>query len=447
MKRQWSAVKKDDESPPIVQKEPEEDRSIGFRYSFLQKPPQNCVCHLCKLVSRDPHQAACCGTIFCSPCLRNHYKSTSSPTICPNCRDSLKEFRDMRTNSEIMGLRVYCRKRADGCMWDGKLEELLRHFAACSCRTVVCKSCDTVMLRKYLSEHKKMSCPYRKYACPQCHTEGTYLHVVGPHLSDCPEALVQCDNKDCSERVKRSTMAAHHEHCNKLIVSCQFQSIGCPAMIRREELPQHDQASVHQHLVYTVQRIKSLEATIANHKEVIVKHEMTIQKLVLQSQGVVMKCHSYAALKDTNQSWRSFGFYSNPGGYMMCLEVHPNGYGDNNNHVSCFVRLLPGDFDERLEWPFQGEVKIELLNQLEDARHHNNIITFGEATPEPCKARVEEGTQYGKGWGNPKFIVHSDLLLSPNLNCQYLRNDTLCFRVSTCISSDCKPWLIGDTNN
>ena len=447
MKRQWSVVKKEDESPPTLQREPEEDRTVGYRYTFLQDPPSHCICRICKLVSRDPHQAACCKSIFCSPCLKNYYKSTSSPTECPQCKNTLKEFRDMKTNNEIMNLRVYCRKREEGCMWDGKLEELLRHFAACSCRTVVCKSCDAVMLRKYLSEHKKMSCPYRKYICPNCHTEGKYLYIIGSHLTECPEALVQCENKDCSEKVKRSNMAAHQAHCNKEIVSCLFSSIGCPALVRREELEKHDQTNIHQHLVLAMQRIKSLEATIANHKDVILRHEATIQKLSLQSQAVIMKCSGYTALKEASQSWRSPGFYSNPGGYKMCLEVHPNGYGNSDNHISCFIRLLPGDFDGRLEWPFQGEVKIELLNQVEDARHHNNVITFGDITPMPCKMRVEEGFQYGKGWGNPKFISHNDLEVTPNHNCQYLSDDMLCFRVSSTIKCDCKPWLIENIKN
>ena len=70
--------------------------------------------------------------------------------------------------------------------------------------------------------------------------------------------------------------------------------------------------------------------------------------------------------KDKNVDWYSPGLYTSPGGYKVCLCVNANGYGDGKGtHVSCFVCLK---YDDTLEWPFQGVVTVELLNQLEDTK-------------------------------------------------------------------------------
>ncbi len=53
--------------------------------------------------------------------------------------------------------------------------------------------------------------------------------------------------------------------------------------------------------------------------------------------------------------------------------------------------------------------------------------------------RVVDGER-GKGYGYPKFISHADLAHKPLTNTQYLKDDTLIFRVSA-EAPDYKPWL------
>ena len=38
-------------------------------------------------------------------------------------------------------------------------------------------------------------------------------------------------------------------------------------------------------------------------------------------------------------------------------------------HVSCYICLMTGQYDDTLEWPFQGKVTMELLNQMEGVNH------------------------------------------------------------------------------
>ena len=65
--------------------------------------------------------------------------------------------------------------------------------------------------------------------------------------------------------------------------------------------------------------------------------------------------------------WTSPPYYTHIGGYKFCLEVYPNGDGSGKGtHLSVYVRLMDGEHDDdELEWPFEGWITFELLNQKE----------------------------------------------------------------------------------
>ena len=89
----------------------------------------------------------------------------------------------------------------------------------------------------------------------------------------------------------------------------------------------------------------------------------------------------------------------------MRLRVNPNGYSANA-HLSAFIALEYGENDEELTWPFRGEVTVELLNQLNDIRHHSYTCHFRDTTPSDCTNRVTTLHGMNTGWGDPKFISH-----------------------------------------
>ena len=101
---------------------------------------------------------------------------------------------------------------------------------------------------------------------------------------------------------------------------------------------------------------------------------------------------------------------------------------------------MSGEYDDILEWPFQGEVTVELLNHLKDKNHKEVVMRFEEGTSLKCRQRVI-GEQYGPGWGYRQVISHFELSLDRFLNRQYLKDDTLYFRVSVTVTSKTKPWL------
>ncbi len=98
---------------------------------------------------------------------------------------------------------------------------------------------------------------------------------------------------------------------------------------------------------------------------------------------------------------------------------------------------MKGDNDDSLSWPFTGTVTVELLNQLEDKNHHKKTTHI--PSRRCASQRVVDGER-GEGYGWPKFISHADLAHKPLTNSQYLKDDTLIFRVSA-EAPDYKPWL------
>ena len=66
--------------------------------------------------------------------------------------------------------------------------------------------------------------------------------------------------------------------------------------------------------------------------------------------------------KENDFCWYSDPFYSHPGGYKMIIAVYPNGRGtEMGTHLSIFVNIIRGEFDDQLEWPCNVVVTIEAL--------------------------------------------------------------------------------------
>ena len=120
-------------------------------------------------------------------------------------------------------------------------------------------------------------------------------------------------------------------------------------------------------------------------------------------------------------------FYTHPQGYRMCLDVYANGDGDGKGtHISVFVYLMRGEYDNHLKWPFRGNIAIQLLNQIKDQSHYEYTIHFTDSTP---KGRVTTGKRSAMGWGCHKYISHHALNYNKTKNCQYLKFDCLHFRI------------------
>ena len=142
----------------------------------------------------------------------------------------------------------------------------------------------------------------------------------------------------------------------------------------------------------------------------------------------------FSEKKEANKAWYSSPFY-NHHGYKFRLEVCPNGNGEGSgSHLSVFAQLMRGEYDNELEWPFEGDIRVELLNWRADKNHHSHTIDFNRYNdPDDTYSSRVIDRETGTGYGNPQFISHTDL--APTTNTEYLHDDYLKLRVSTIVYS------------
>ena len=124
----------------------------------------------------------------------------------------------------------------------------------------------------------------------------------------------------------------------------------------------------------------------------------------------------------------------------MCVKVHA--YGQENGrgtHVSIYVHLMSGSHDDKLPWPFRGEVKLQLLNRRKNNNHKEYVVPFNESCEEESCQRVingltsKSGISARVGEGSPQFIKHEDLTYNLDRGTEYLHDDSLLIRVSEVI--------------
>ena len=136
----------------------------------------------------------------------------------------------------------------------------------------------------------------------------------------------------------------------------------------------------------------------------------------------------YSEYKRTDSEWDSLPFYSKDKGYKLQLRVYANGRGSSKGtHLSLYVFLLKGEYDDQLQWPFSANITVQLLNWSGDNSHKEKTIPHYKA-PLEHRTRVTEGDRTPGGWGYPQFISHS-VLESVSSDTRYINEDSVCFRI------------------
>ena len=142
---------------------------------------------------------------------------------------------------------------------------------------------------------------------------------------------------------------------------------------------------------------------------------------------VVRVLPNFRESKECMRIYKSHPFYTHEGGYKMCLLIYPNGFEDGEStHVSLFLCFMKGEHDDKLEWPFRGNITVHLLNQLRDSDHRERVITYNNSNS--WYAERVKGGEMSQGYGTSKFISFECLIPKPNL--QYLKADCLKIRVT-----------------
>ena len=408
----------------------------GLKFSFIgrdllffdefKKNLEDLVCPICHEIASDPVQTSC-GHLFCGECLKG--------SSCPVCRRQYTSMPDHFNTRRIKGLKVECPN--SGCSWKGEVGDLEGHFTTCLYESVQCpNNCGGEMIRGALGVHTHVGCPLRVVKCQYCSFEDK-PSALDDHTTFCPSVPVECPHK-CGQKTKRLEMTTHLSTCPKRLVRCKYYQIGCEEPIPADELDTHLVQAKDDHLEKAMSKVMDLSAVVGNlcqqAQHPCDPQSAFIPRPWLENENMTpispWTTKMSAFSQKRNEFWFSPPFFTHPGGYLVCLEIWGNGHGSGKGtHLSVFLRLMKGENDDQLKWPLSLAIKITLLNQASDSNHISEQINFSDVKGK-SRSRVVQGVMAKSSRGRNRLLPLVSLVEDPTRQVQFLRNDSLYFRVS-----------------
>lgn len=286
------------------------------------------------------------------------------------------------------------------------------HMAICEFTLLPCsKQCKDYknkinhFMRKDLAEHLRKDCANRDYECEHCGEKGMYGYITQVHDDKCEKKVLPCPNTECVETLERGDMKRHLESCTYTEYLCKYRRLGCDAKMRRNNILAHEEED-KLHFFMALDKMIAMDEHIYKTKGSVMTFELT----KFQSRDVLFSSPTFSTSSE---------------GYRMMIEVNV----DAGVHLSVSAILQEGEYNAELNWPFVGTITITLLNQLEDENHFSAKI---DVAKEHCIGVGEEISC--------TFICYSELAYDPVKKTQYLKDDSLFFRVSVEVA-DHTPWL------
>ena len=276
---------------------------------------------------------------------------------------------------------------------------------------------------------------------------------LADHIAyDCPLTIVDCMFKHagCEVRVPRKDMPIHLAHAVVYHLSKQTAAyeerlklieaenerlaLRCKRLeAKHEELEQH--VSWLSHTISSIPRDYDNERDVYVNTSNLSPHnrpltnpylmcasptESSVASMESSVRPATLIMMSFEQHKRNNDDWISQPFYTHSQGYKMCLRVTANGQGSGKGtHITVAVYLMKGEFDNHLEWPFRGDITIQLLNQREDGVDHTRIIHQAQGE----RGIGSDAEKFISAWGINKFKAHSELYP------MYVKHDSLKFRI------------------
>lgn len=330
---------------------------------------------------------------------------------------------------EIKSLPVNCNSLCGHCDWKGTVGTFEDHIATCKFALHPCpKECDH-QINKFtvteLEKHLESDCPNRDHKCEHCGRKGTYANITQNHDTFCAKKVVPCINVECTQTMRRLSLKRHLEYCEFSEVPCKYRKLGCHVKLKRLDIELHEQED-RSHLHMSLDTVAKLEDERRKTKEKI----STLEDKLLK---VTFKMTGYKDKKEANTLFES-PFLTDPNGFKMHALIGFNHLNDDGDIVSSrrsdptHIIIIVSVFTDEDEPTSIGQFHFALLNQLENENHYNTVFNLN----------LSEGG--GHCFSESDFISLDELGYDPDSNTQYLKDDTLYFRMS--VEADYKPWLM-----
>jgi len=330
-----------------------------------------------------------------------------------------------------------CPKRPLTCTHCGagvEAEIASSHEAACAEVEVTCDAggCGQRVRRVRLPAHKATACSKRRVECGYCGVPIAADRLQTHQRTDCPEFPVPCPNRcagTTADGLPRRAMDRHlATECEEALArvrACSFADAGCQfRSASRAALEAHAEEASRLHLDLMV-------ALAERQRGQIARLSAQLEKAATSYNGVLMwKVKGLAAKMAEARTSEglelvSVPFFTSQCGYRLQASLFLNGNGSGEgSHISAYIKILPGEFDSILRWPFRHTVSFSLLDQNEDRTSACNVVE--SFIPDPSWPNFQRPSREPDqlGFGFPKFVPHE--MLSAR---KYVRDDCIFIKI------------------
>ncbi len=342
---------------------------------------------------------------------------------------------------------VGCIHKQHGCTWTGEVRNLSQHICdKCEHRRVVCpKACGEHVEWIRMSSHTAQECRHREYQCFECLVIGPYNYITGDHMTDCLMSLESCPSLGCDAHLCSALLLFHmHTECEFTPIECKFTPAGCTVRLPRSELQLHERDD-RAHVKILLKKLEEYKTELEECKRYLTEWNTRRDELKdppgkqrddsncqhtppnppTDLHHTTFRIHNFCYFTSTTHQ---FEVAVSPDSYKLLLELVLDAAGQR---IRAFISVLRGSRDDHLLWPFTGDVKIELLSQVDDCDHYERTLTF----PACCGMKVTPlQSQSDYRYCFHDYILYSELR---KLGRFYVREDTIDFRVTAKYSKHC----------
>ena len=390
-------------------------QKTGYDCDFVDDPPSTLECSICLLTLREPHVITCCGNHFCRPCIERVQRDKKP---CPLCNEpSYEVFLHKGVMREVNALKVRCPQKEQGCEWEGELGYIEKHLnfeaepsdnSGCGYVEIECAQCGEKILRRDLEDHKLEQCKFRPIDA-----------VIGSIMKRLDTLSAENREIKGENQQLKADLVAHKEEVAQLkaclatkedieqlnqSLASKAEAVQLEGMATREEITQ---------LRYNLGEVSKSTDEVLKELETCKMETVEVKENLASltpCPPVVFIMSNYEHYRNVDYTWISDPFYTHHGGYKMRVEVHPNGLGPGRgSYLTLSVHVIRGENDEKLQWPFHGDVTVQTYNREAKKWDKDYVVIFNESTPISCCSKPPADGISNVGWGPSKYIAHSDM--------------------------------------
>ncbi|XP_072374953.1 TNF receptor-associated factor 6 isoform X1 [Scyliorhinus torazame] len=386
---------------------------------------------------------------------------------CPNkgCYQKM-ELRHLEDHQERCEYAFIDCSQCDGLLWRKELQEHMElecpkrpiacencamlmayqdkkgHDLNCPLANVTCEYCNMELIREQMLNHYNLDCPkapvpctFSAFGCP----EKMQRNDLAMHLQDYTQAhmrmmaqtlrsvstglnsQVSCIDMLSSEvdfqpaTLPGPLQASHLQSSSPLPPGASASCVCSPLIQNLKETVQQLEGRLvrqdHQIRELTA-KMETQNGQVADLKRGVRTLEERLGELEAQQYNGIFiwkvenfSAHQQAQAEDQPVVLHSPGFYTGKPGYKLCLRLHLQTPSAQrcSNYISLFVHTMQGEYDSYLPWPFQGTIRLSILDQSEGPvkQNHEEVM---ESKPELQAFQRPYQPRNPKGFGYVTFL-------------------------------------------